>query len=239
VGGTSRVAVFGVLGLVAALLLDAGSALAFDQSESGSSSAHFDIPSLAPDPVSAATPNLDEPPPPRPRRHGLVLETTLGALAFAGQFRHIAPPAYLMRAALGYELLHWLTLLGASELAFTDTSESEDASLVRAFPIWGVGGGIRGVARMGLRFAGFIEGDVGAMAAAVPHNALANVGFRYAESPGLAAGGRVGVEWNQIDPHFALSLQGGIRAGLGFSHSPASGDVPLMWDIGPGLKYVF
>ena len=144
-----------------------------------------------------------------------------------------------MRAALGYEVLHWLTVLGTSELAFTDTSESEDPSLVRAFPIWGFGGGIRAAARLGLRLAGFIEGDAGAMAAAVPHNALANVGFRYAENPGFAGGGRVGVEWDQVDPHFALSVQGGIRTALGFSHWPASGDVPLMWDIGPGLTYAF
>jgi hypothetical protein len=239
VRGTSRVALVALLGLALALVLGARWAFAFDQGESTPLPTQIEIPPQPAEPRSSATPNLDEPPPPRPTRHGLVLETTLGALAFAGQFRHVAPPAYLMRAALGYDLLKWLTVLGTSELAFTDTSESEDPSLVRAFPIWGFGGGIRAGARMSSRLAAFIEGDVGAMAADVPHNTLANLGFRSAESLGVAAGGRVGVEWYQVDSHFAISFQGGSRAAMGFSHAPASGDLPLMWDIDAGLKYAF
>ena len=147
-----------------------------------------------------------------------------------------------MRTTLGYEFFGWLTLLAESELAFTDTSESQDPSNARAFPIWGFGGGIRFSARLAQRLAGFVEGDAGALAAAVPHNALTKLGFRAAESPGWALGGRLGLVWYQVDPHLALTLQTGSRAALGFSRVAASGnsgDVPLMWDVAVGLRYAF
>jgi hypothetical protein len=149
----------------------------------------------------------------------------------------------MMRAALGYEFLRWLSLLAESELAFTDTSQSQDPSHSRAFPIWGISGGLRFTARLGApRLAGFVEGDVGALAAAVPHNALTSLGFRAAETLGLAVGGRLGLAWYQVDPHLALTAQAGNRAALGFSRVAAagnSGDVPLMWDVAAGLRYAF
>jgi len=200
--------------------------------------ARLEILPRPPEPRLSAPPSPDEAPPPRPRRRGLLVESALGMLAFAGQFRHVAPPAYLMRTTLGFELLRWLTVLGESELAFTDTSESQDPSHSYAFPIWGVGGGLRASAPFGSRFSGFVEGDVGAMAAAVPHNALANLGFRGAESPGAAFGGGLGADWYPLDPHLALSIRAGARAALGFS-AVGAGDAPLMWDIAVGLRYVF
>ena len=55
-------------------------------------------------PTDVGPEGLAEAPPPRPRRKGLVLESTLGVLGFAGQFRHVAPPAYWLHAQLGYEV---------------------------------------------------------------------------------------------------------------------------------------
>jgi len=193
-----------------------------------------------PEPRGSEAPSPDEAPPPRPRRRGLLLESALGMLAFAGQFRHVAPPAYLMRTTLGVELLRWLTVLTESELAYTDTSESQDPSHSRAFPIWGLGGGVRLSVPFGLRLAGSIEGDVGALSAAVPHNTLGNLGFRAAESLGADVGGRLGVDWYQVDPHLALLIRSGARAALGFSAtSQAAADLPLMWDVVAGVRYVF
>jgi hypothetical protein len=197
-----------------------------------------------PEPRASTPTSPDEAPPPRPRRRGLLLESALGVLAFAGQFRHVAPPAYLIRTTLGFEVLRWLTALAESELAFTDTTETQDPSNARAFPIWGFGGGLRVSAPFGSRLAGLVEGDVGALAAAVPRNTLVNLGFRSAESPGAYLGGRVGVDWYQVDPHLALVIRSGARAALGFSASQGTagagtGDVPLMWDIAVGLRYVF
>jgi hypothetical protein len=169
----------------------------------------------------------------------LVLESTVGVLGFAGKFRNVAPPAYWMHTQLGFELFSWLMLFGEAELALTDTSESQDPSQSYAFPMWGFGGG----ARVGMRvkdFGGFVQADVGALAASVPHNALANLGFRKAESLGAQFGGRVGFEWYQKDRHFALCAQGGVRDAQGFSREYAAGsDVALMWDAAGGLRYTF
>jgi len=189
---------------------------------------------------SAPQPSLGEarPPPERPRRKGLVLESTLGVLGFAGQFRHVAPPAFSTRVLLGYELFSWLMLFGQSELAFTDTSESQNASQSRAFAMWGFGGGVRAGPKIG-NVGGFIQADVGALAAQVPHDALAYLGFRGAESLGMAIGGRVGAEWYQRDRHLALCVSGGPRFAQGFSKSGVAGDVPLVWDAAGGLRYTF
>ena len=44
---------------------------------------------------------------------------------------------------LGYEIFDWLMVFADGELAFTDTSESQDESHASAFPIFGFGGGLR------------------------------------------------------------------------------------------------
>jgi hypothetical protein len=209
--------------------------------------AHIDI---APQPPEARTrqaaagvagpetTSLDEAPPPRQRHKGIVLESTLGVLGFAGSFRHLAPPAYWMHAQLGYELLSWFMLFGEGELAFTDTSESQDPSGSRAFPVWGIGGGARASVHFSERVAAFVQAEVGALTASVPHDALAYLGFRGAESLGAQFGGRVGVEWYQKDRHLALCAQGGPRIAQGFSKSLDS-TLPLMWDAAVGLRYTF
>ena len=74
----------------------------------------------------------EEAPPPPPRRKGIVLDSSLGALGFLGEFRRVAPTAPWLHTSLGYELFKWLLLFGEADLAFTDTSVAQDASKVRA-----------------------------------------------------------------------------------------------------------
>jgi hypothetical protein len=181
---------------------------------------------------------LAEAPPPHPRRTGLVVESTAGLLGFTGKFRHVAPPGYWMHTQLGYELTSWLMLFGEGELSFTDTSGAQGLSSARSFPMWGVGGGGRLTVHPGERIGAFIQAEVGGLAADVPHGALANLGFRSAETLGLQAGGRVGVEWFPGDPHLALCAQSGGRYARGFSRE-GGGDLPLMWDAAVGLRYAF
>ncbi len=182
---------------------------------------------------------LVEAPPPRPRRKGLVLESTLGVLGFAGQFRHIAPPAYWLHALLGYEAFDWLMVFGEGELAFTDTSESQDPSHTKAFPLWGFGGGARATFHATPRFAAFVQGEIDALAADVPHNALTVLGFRNAETLAPSFGARIGVDWYQIDRHLALTAQVGARDATGFAKVVATSDTPIMWDGALGLSYTF
>jgi hypothetical protein len=187
-------------------------------------------------PPSAA--ELDAAPPLRPRHDGLVLESTLGVLGFAGQFRHVAPTAYWLHGQLGYELLPWLMLFGEGELAFTDTSEASDPSHVKAFPMWGFGAGARVTLHATDRVAFFGQASIDGLTAVVPHDALAVYGYRSAESLNASFGVRAGLEWYQIDRHLALALQVGVRDAQGFSNFIAN-DFPLMWDAAAGVRYTF
>jgi hypothetical protein len=189
----------------------------------------------------AQTPPVDqnEPPPMRPRRSGLVLTSSLGLLGFLGQFRHVAPPAYWLQAQLGFELLRWLMVYGEGELAFTDTSESQDESHTVAVPMWGFGGGARVTVHASERVAFFGQAEIGALTAIVAHDALTVLGFRSAESLNAAFGGRLGVEWYQMDRHVALTAAAGSRLAQGFAKILTNGDTPLIWDTSVGLRYTF
>jgi hypothetical protein len=104
--------------------------------------------------------------------------------------------------------------------------------------MWGIGAGARAGVHFSERVAVFVQGEVGALTASVPHDALAYLGFRGAESLGAQFGARVGVEWYQKDRHLALCAQGGPRIAQGFSKSLDS-TLPLMWDAAIGLRYTF
>lgn len=207
--------------------------------------AHIDIAPQPPEAKVTEAPSDSGPegpaeaPPPPPHHKGLVLESSLGALGFTGQFRHVAPPAFWLHAQLGYELTNWLMAFGEGELAFTDTSESQQSSQTMAFNLYGFGGGARATLHASARFAAFVQGDVGGISANVPHNSLAILGFKSAESLGFSFGARVGAVWYQVDRHLALTAQAGIRDAVGFAKSFGASDLPLMWDGALGLSYTF
>lgn len=180
-----------------------------------------------------------EAPPPRPWSKGVVVEGSAGVLGYFGAFRRLAPPAFFQRIQAGYELFDWLMVFGGGELAFTDTSVSQDASKVRAFPIWGFDGGARLTMRPFERVGIFAQGDVGLMKADVPANALAVVGFPKTESLRPFFGGRIGVEWYQLDHHLSFGIAGGPRLATGFERSFGKGDTPVMWDAAITLRYTF
>jgi hypothetical protein len=180
-----------------------------------------------------------EAPPPPPYKKTLVLDSSIGAMAFLGQFRKVAPPGPWMHVQLGYELLKWLMLYGEGELAFTDTSGTQPPPRTRAFPLFGFGGGARFTVRFTDRFGVYAQGGLGAMKADIATNALGILGFRNAESLGLYLGSRLGVEWYQIDRHLALGLNAGIRLAQGFVKTGASLDTPAAVDGGVALRYAF
>lgn len=180
-----------------------------------------------------------EAPPPPPYEKTLVLDSSIGAMAFLGQFRKVAPPGPWMHVQLGYELLKWLMLYGEGELAFTDTSGTQAPPRTRAFPLFGFGGGARFTVRFTDRFGVYAQAGLGAMKADIATNALGILGFRDAESLGLYLGSRLGVEWYQIDRHLALGLNAGIRLAQGFAKTGASLDTPAAMDGGVALRYAF
>lgn len=179
-----------------------------------------------------------EAPPPPPHKTGLVLESSLGAMGFAGKFGGVAPTAFWLHTQLGYEFFKILMPLIEGELAYTDTSLAADPSKNRAFPIFGFGGGVRLTIKFTPRVAMFLQGTVGAMEADIEKYALANLGYPKAEKLGLYGGGRLGLEWYQVDRHMGLGVSGGARYVAGFTRAVGS-DLPLAWDGEASIRYTF
>jgi hypothetical protein len=130
-------------------------------------------------------------------------------------------------------------LFGEGDLAFTDTSGTQEPPKTRAFPVIGFGGGARFTIRFTDRFGIYLQGSLGAMKADIAHNALAIIGFKDAEALHPYVGARLGIEWYQVDRHFALGLTSGIRDAQGFAKIGGSGDTPLVFDVGASLRYAF
>jgi hypothetical protein len=179
-----------------------------------------------------------EAPPPLPHHKGLVAEGSLGGLGFLGDFRHVAPTAPWFHVDVGYEFFKWLMLFAEGELAFTDTSEAEGPADVYGFPIFGFGGGLRVTVHATERFAVFVQGNIDAMKADVPTGALAILGYKNAESLAPSFGGRLGIEWYQMDRHMALGLSAGARDATGFAKTIGS-DTGLMADASATIRYTF
>ncbi len=186
-----------------------------------------------------AAPQEEDAPPPIPRKKGIVVESRIGALAFLGRFRQVAPTAPWFQVDAGYELFKWLLLFGEGEIALTDTSVAQDPSKARAFPIYGFGGGARLTVHVSERVALYGQGSLGAMKADIAKSAFAYLGFKDAESLGLYLGARIGVEWYMVDRHLALGVGGGIRDAKGFAKTGAVSDTPLMIDAALALRYTF
>lgn len=198
---------------------------------------------ISPAPSASASTTLPEAPPeappPLPRHKGLVLDAHIGALGFGGQFRHVAPPGPWVRGQIGYEVFDWLMFFGEAEVMFTDTSEAQDPSKSRGFDIWGFGGGLRGTWRPTERLGFYLEGTIDALRADIERNALTILGFHDAESLNPAFGGRLGVDWYQIDRHMALTLSTGLRDAQGFAKLAQKGDTGFLWDASASIRYTF
>jgi hypothetical protein len=191
--------------------------------------------------TSVATPEAPPPeaPPARPYQKSLVLDTTLGAMAFFGEFGKVAPPGPWLHTQLGYELAKWFMLYGEADLAFTDTSNRQAPPNVRAFPLFGFGAGARFTVRFSERIGVYAQGGLGVMKADVATNALGILGFRDAESLALYLGTRVGLEWYQVDRHMALGIAGGIRTPQGFARTGITNETALAVDAGLSIRYAF
>ena len=180
-----------------------------------------------------------EAPPPPPYKKSVVIDSSLGALVFLGKFGKTAPPGPWLRTQVGYELFKWLMVFGEGELAFSDTSGTQDPPKTRSFPVYGFGGGARFTARFTDRLGVYVQGGLGAMKADIRKRALEIIGFKDAEKLGLFFGGRIGVEWYQLDRHFGLGVTVGMRDATGFKRTGGGSDSPLAFDAGASIRYAF
>jgi hypothetical protein len=223
--------------VVAATITAAGVARAADESPAVNVNAN----ALANGPSATAAPatSPDDAPPPPPYAKGVVVDASIGAMGFLGQFRKLSPPGPWFHAQLGYELFNWLMVYGEGELAFTDTSNLDNPPNVRSFDMFGFGGGARLTWRITDRVGIYGQPGIGMLKADTAKNTLGLHGFGDAEDLNLWLGFRAGFEWYQIDRHVALGFNTGIRFATGFEKVGAGGDTPLVLDGGVSLRYAF
>jgi hypothetical protein len=194
---------------------------------------------LAEKPASAdvsKAPESPEAPPPPPRKHGIVLESSIGAQQQLGALSHVSRLASWFHLGFGWEPTHWLMVLGQADLSFASTSLANPPPDPRGYTLWALGG----AARFGIQpfqSVGFYaQGELGISSAST--DVLATYGYKNADDIGLYFGGMVGAEWYQVSPHYALSVQGGVRDYPNLARS-IGGDTPIALLGAAALRYTF
>jgi hypothetical protein len=174
-------------------------------------------------------------PPLPPRRHGLVLEGSVGALGHLGDMRTVSPIAPWFRLQLGYELLDWLMLLAQGDIALSSTSLAQRPPGERGYALFGVGAGAR-LAWQPLTSIGFyVQGDAGA--ASIDQDVLGTYGYPDADRIAPYAGASLGIEWFQTNPHYGLSLSGGARDYFQNFERINGERPPLAWFSSVSIRY--
>jgi hypothetical protein len=162
-----------------------------------------------------------------------VLDTSFGIMGFVGKLKNVSPPASMLHMQFGYEPLRWLMAFVEGDIAFTSTRYIEPS---RGYAIYGMGAGARVTVRFSERIAGYVQGDLGLTETS--SDLLASYGFRDAEYWNFYFGGTLGLEWYQVDPHYALALNGGARSTPGFKREVGS-DPAIAWLGGAAIRYTF
>jgi hypothetical protein len=172
-------------------------------------------------------------PPPPPRKAGVVLEGSFGAMGFLGKLNTISPAASMLHLQLGLEIFRWFMVFGEGDISFTSTRYSPPS---RGYAMYAFGGGGRLTLALSERIATYGQVDFGLMTAS--SNVLHSYGFYDAENWNGYLGATAGLEWYQADPHYALALYAGIRDAQGFTRA-VSGDTALAWRGGASIRYTF
>jgi hypothetical protein len=177
-------------------------------------------------------------PPPAPRRHGLVLETGLGAVGHIGPLKNIVPVAPRFEIRLGVEPLDWFMIFAEGDLVVASTSYASHPPPPRAYAHYGFGGGLRFTIELTERLGVLAQGSVGASRIS-EQNVLSIYGFPDADEWNLHLGGGLGVEWYQVNSHLALAAHAGVRSyGDGLSRDGSS-EPPLAWLANSEIRYAF
>jgi hypothetical protein len=195
---------------------------------------------LEAEPASAdiSATSAPEAPPPPPRKHGFVVESSLGVLGSIGAMQHVTPTMPWFRAAFGWEPTKWLMLLAQGDIAAGSTALANPPPAPRGFALWALSGAVRfgwqPTPVLGLS----LQGEIGATR--ITEDVLATYGFQDAYQVGPFFGALLGVEWYQVSPHLALVAQMGIRSYSQIFDRPLLGGGTALGWIGAGaLKYTF
>jgi hypothetical protein len=180
--------------------------------------------------------DADAPPPP-PRKHGFVLESSIGVVGQAGRLKNIIPTSPWFGLRLGYEPLRWLMVFGESDLFVASTSYAHQPPPPRSFAFWNFGAGLRFTVKPSDRFGVYLQASAGVGRAT--EDVLELYGYQHAEELGLYASGELGLEWYQVNPHLALALHGGARDYPRSLKRERDSQPPVAWLSGVGLRYTF
>lgn len=163
---------------------------------------------------------------------GLFLEAHLGALSFAGDARKVSQAGPRFAISLGYELTHWLAVLGQIEGSLHQTEHPTPPART-AYQLAGAVGGIRLSVPFHASYALWLSGLVGFVWAS--GDVLRALDFRDAHNLGLSYGGELGFDWHLRARHHSLGLLAGAR------HLPSlERDGFTIGAYGAGyLRYVF
>jgi hypothetical protein len=191
-------------------------------------------------PGGADVESFEEPPeapPPPPRKQGLVLEGSVGALGQIGPLRQITPTAPWFHLQLGYELLAWLMVFGEADVAFATTAHANRPPEPRAYAYYGFGAGVRFTLRPSERVGIFAQASLGTARAS--EDVLHVYGFDDADELNTYYGGSLGLEWYQVNPHYALAVHGGLRNYDNGLARAGDGQTALAWTAGAAIRYAF
>jgi len=178
-----------------------------------------------------------EAPPPPPRRHGFVVESSIGAQTQLGAMRHISPTSPWFRTAFGWEPTKWIMLLGQFDVTMSSTSLANSPPSPRGYALYAGSVGIRGTISLGTSIGLTVQGEIGG--AKISENVLSTYGFRNADTVNPFFGAALGLEWYQVSPHVALGARGGIRSyGELFDRTIGDG-ASIGWTAAVTLRYVF
>jgi hypothetical protein len=175
--------------------------------------------------------------PASPRRHGVLVESGIGALGHLGDLQHVSPlsPRYYLRA--GYELTPWALLFAEGDATFSNTSYAPEPPEPRGYALFGFGAGARFTAAV-LDWLGiYVQGSAGL--ARVNEDVLATYGFPNSTTLSGYFGGQLGAMAYLPSPHLRLMVEGGVRSYPSGLDRNASTATPLAWMAGPAIGYAF
>jgi hypothetical protein len=170
-----------------------------------------------------------------PRRHGLVLEGSVGALGHLGDMRTVSPIAPWFRLQVGYEIFDWLMLLAQGDIALSSTSLARQPPDERGYALFAVGAGARLGWQPFTSVGFYLQGDAGA--ASVDQDVLGTYGYPDADAFGPYAGASLGIEWFQTNPHYGLSISGGGRDYFQNFERISGERPPLAWYSSVAIRY--
>jgi hypothetical protein len=128
-------------------------------------------------------------------------------------------------------------LFAETDVAFSDTSYANPPPDPRAYALYGFGAGGRFTLHPTDRFGVYAQGSLGA--ARVSEDVLQVYGYRDAHDFNPYFGASLGLEWYQVNPHYALALHGGIRSYASGLGRERSSDPALAAIFGLTLRYAF